>query len=72
MLATYQVPLGFSEAKLTFTGERLELADFDALLEYIELFKKQHERKLNGTLKVPVVPQTRSYPAKAFRTKTVK
>lgn len=45
MLATFKIPLGFSEAELTFTGEKLEAADFDALAEYVELFKKQYARK---------------------------
>ncbi len=45
MLAQYSVPLGANNAQLTFTGETLGVEDFDALIEYVELFKRQFERK---------------------------
>lgn len=45
VLATYSIPLVESEASLVFTGEKLTPADFDALIEYVELFKKRFERK---------------------------
>ena len=45
MLAQYAIPLGGNEATLTFTGQSLSTADFDALIEYVELFKKQFDRK---------------------------
>lgn len=48
MLASFKIPLGLSEAELIFTGERLEPADFDALADYVALFKKQYERKLKN------------------------
>ena len=46
MLAQYQIPLGANQAHLAFTGEELTPADFDDLIEYVRLFKKQFERKL--------------------------
>ena len=45
VLAQYSIPLGGNEATLTFKGESLSAADFDALIEYVELFKKHFERK---------------------------
>jgi hypothetical protein len=45
MLANYTIPLGANEAQLTFTGSNLEPADFDALIDYVNLFKKQFQRK---------------------------
>src|SRR5437773_1161561 len=45
MLAQYSIPLGRNEATLTFAGESLSIEDFDALIEYVELFKKQFSRK---------------------------
>ena len=45
MLAQYSIPLGGNEATLTFKGEGLSVSDFDALIEYVELFKKQFLRK---------------------------
>jgi hypothetical protein len=44
VLAQYQIPLGANHAQLTFTGEKLLPEDFDALGEYVELFKRQHMR----------------------------
>jgi hypothetical protein len=46
MLATFKIPVGSAEAEIIFTGEKLEAADFDAVSEYMELFKKQYGRKL--------------------------
>ena len=48
VLATFKIPLGVNEAELTFTGERLEPEDFDALTDYVAIFKKQYERKLKA------------------------
>ncbi len=45
VLATYKIPLGSNEAELVFTGNVLEPDDFDALIDYVEIFKKQFERK---------------------------
>lgn len=45
VLATYKIPLGANEAELVFTGERLDPEDFDALIDYVEIFKKQFARK---------------------------
>lgn len=45
VLATYKIPLGLSEAELVFTGEALEPDDFDALIDYVEIFKRQYQRK---------------------------
>lgn len=55
LLAQYSIPLGANSAKLIFTGEELLPDDFDALIEYVELFKKQFERKLtrNVSLTAP-------------------
>ncbi len=46
VLAKYSIPLGANEAILVFSGEQLAPEDFDALIEYVQLFKKQYERKL--------------------------
>ena len=45
MLAEYIVPLGSNEATLVFKGALLTVDDFDSLIEYVQLFKKQFERK---------------------------
>ena len=45
VLASFKIPLGLSEAELIFTGERLDPQDFDALQDYVALFKKQYLRK---------------------------
>jgi len=45
MLASFKIPLGTCEAELTFTGEQLVEEDFDALLDYVALFKRQYARK---------------------------
>ena len=50
MLAQYQIPLGANHAQLTFTGEKLLPEDFDALGEYVELFKKQYMRAQAGVV----------------------
>lgn len=44
VLANYKVPLGANEMTLTITGEKLDITDFEALLQYVELFKRQFER----------------------------
>ena len=45
VLAQYSIPIGASEATMTFTGEKLSVEDFDALADYVAIFKKQFERK---------------------------
>lgn len=45
VLAKYSIPLGTNEATLVITGESLSTEDFDALGEYVALFKKQFDRK---------------------------
>jgi hypothetical protein len=44
VLAQYSIPLGENVATLVFTGSRLTADDFDALEEYVGLFKKQFIR----------------------------
>jgi len=51
MLAQYSIPIGASEATITFTGEKLSVEDFDALADYITIFKKQFERKATLEMK---------------------
>ena len=48
MLAQYSIPLGENVATLVFTGSRLTADDFDALEEYVGLFKKQFVRAQAG------------------------
>ena len=48
VLASYSVPLGSNEATITFTGKSLSPEDFVALIEYIQIFKKQFERKVQS------------------------
>jgi hypothetical protein len=45
LLEQYQIPLGANHAQLIFTGDELVADDFDALKEYVEIFKKQFVRK---------------------------
>jgi hypothetical protein len=58
MLAQYQIPLGANHAQLIFTGEELVAEDFDALKDYVEIFKRQFERKARRN---PTPPPT-SFP----------
>jgi len=48
VLATYSVPLGQNEVQIVFTGEQLYPEDFDALADYVALFKKQFLRKVEA------------------------
>jgi hypothetical protein len=58
VLAKYSIPLGANEATLVFTGsEALSTDHFEALKEYVDLFKKQWERK---TQSAPVQLQTQT------------
>lgn len=57
VLARYSIPLGGSEATLIFTGSSLLPEDFDALSDYIQLFKKQFERRA----KAPEFPKQAIY-----------
>lgn len=50
MLAQYSIPLGANEATITFIGEKLSAADFDALRDYVDIFKKQFERKTAASI----------------------
>jgi hypothetical protein len=43
-LAKYSVPLGGNVATILFEGDELHVEDFDALKDYVDLFKKQFER----------------------------
>jgi hypothetical protein len=43
-LAKYSVPLGTNQATIIFSGSNLSADDFDALIEYVGLFKKQFLR----------------------------
>lgn len=45
LLAHYQIPIGSNHAQVTITGERLVEEDFDALADYVRLFKQQFERQ---------------------------
>jgi hypothetical protein len=45
-VTAYSVPLGSTEATITFSGGELSAQDFDALADYIQLFKKQFERRI--------------------------
>lgn len=45
VLAKYSIPIGSNEATLEFTGSSLSEEDFDALIEYIEIFKRQLKRR---------------------------
>ena len=49
VLATYKIPLGANEAELVFTGQSLDSEDFEALIDFVELIKKQFERKTKQT-----------------------
>lgn len=48
VLAKYSIPLGENEAEIIFTGAELHPEDFDALADYVALFKKQHLRKMQA------------------------
>ncbi len=52
VLASYSVPLGSNEVQIVFTGEQLRPEDFDALADYVALFKKQYQRKLEAEASV--------------------
>lgn len=66
VLATFRIPLGSSEAELIFTGEKLEANDFDDLKEYVDLFKRQYERKVKNLAPSENATQRRNYPTKAI------
>ena len=63
VLAQYSIPLGANSAQLTFTGRELVPDDFDALLEYVTLFKKQFERskKIADAQRAQVADDFRTY-----------
>jgi hypothetical protein len=58
VIAQYSIPLGGNEATLTFKGDCLSVSDFDALIEYVELFKKQFQRKNPAATASPPEMQT--------------
>src|ERR1700733_7190159 len=53
VLANYSIPLVECEAVLVFKGERLTSKDFDALIEYVELFKRRIVRQQREIPKIP-------------------
>jgi hypothetical protein len=57
LLAQYSIPIGASEATLIFTGEKLTVEDFDALADYVSIFKKQFERKQKAERTNPQWPE---------------
>lgn len=56
VLATFKVPFALSEAEITFTGEKIEPEDFDALTDYVAIFKKQYVRKLERQAQATLPP----------------
>ena len=46
VLAQYSIPIGANEATIIFKGDKLSVGDFDALSDYVSIFKKQFERKV--------------------------
>lgn len=64
LLAQYSIPLGANEAVLAFHGDTLNADDFDALAEYVQLFKKQFERKQRSA--APIVTAARQLPSEAI------
>lgn len=52
VLARYSIPLGANVATIEFTGEQLSTEDFDALRDYVDLFKRQFERRLKSSSSV--------------------
>lgn len=44
MLAQYTIPLGANQATLVFTGQQLNVDDFDALIDFVQFSKRQFER----------------------------
>lgn len=47
----FTIPLGANEVTLRFTDDNLEDADFDDLISFITLFKKQFNRKTPSSTK---------------------
>jgi hypothetical protein len=45
VVARYTIPIGDNEATLIVHGHSMSLEDFDALIEYIDLFKRQFSRR---------------------------
>jgi hypothetical protein len=56
MLAQYSIPLGANQATLVFTGIELTAEDFDALHDYVDLFKKQFMRAQTFAQKFAATP----------------
>lgn len=69
LLATFKVPLGLCEVEIKFTGDLLMPDDFDALAEYVGIFKKQYVRKQTAanaareTAKIAAVAPSPAAPA---------
>lgn len=58
VIAEYSIPLGSNEATISITGEKLSPEDFDALSDYVAIFKKQFERKMDlGRIKGVIVSE---------------
>jgi len=57
MLAQYSIPIGANEAMITFTGAELTAGDFDALADYVGIFKREFERKQKSESSNPTPPK---------------
>jgi hypothetical protein len=63
MLAQYLIPIGANEATITFTGAELTTGDFDALADYVGIFKREFERKQKAESSHPIPPPKPPKPA---------
>jgi len=63
MLAQYLIPIGANEATITFTGAELTAGDFDALADYVGIFKREFERKQKAESSHPIPPPKPPKPA---------
>lgn len=66
VLAQYSIPIGANEATITFSGEELTAGDFDALTDYVAIFKKQFERKQKSESSHPLPPPKPAFPEPPF------
>jgi len=55
VLAQYSIPIGENEATITFTGKELSVYDFDALADYVAIFRKQFARKQQAEMADAVI-----------------
>lgn len=65
ILAQYSIPLGANQATLVFTGGKLTLEDFDALIDFVTFTKRQFERASGATKRTTQTSAPRSFPIKA-------